>query len=232
MKRKGKAAGLVAAIAILVSAVFGISTIAGATTPDSGPTPASYKYVKKSLLPVAKDFLKTFRHTKRPEKETVRRTTGVLSDYRKLTELTATRWTYVKGDRSPRGRASYYMQALFRGSTKPKNLVELYLAKNTEAHKYNDRGWVFGVGSTKHPGPYGIVTPRLWYVSTWIFGGGSGRFDSCPLQGSGKYNPGLSTQILDAGVREGRKMLRQAKRRSPLKRQKDVWAGMKPARAC
>ncbi len=201
-------------------------------TKTTAPTAATYNYVEKGKIPLGKEFLKSFRHAKRSEKQTQRHTTGIDTDYSNLTKLTFDIAARVAGDRSSRGKAYYHSDAFFRGSIKPKNLVEMYIDKGAEAHRYTDRNMIFGMGTTTRPGPTGIVTSRLWTIDAWTKGSGGDQYDSCTVKGDRGYHPVLSSAILNAGLQEARKTLRQAKNRRPLKRQKNVFAGMKSAKEC
>lgn len=205
---------------------------ASATVNNLGPAPAKFGYVNKAVLPLAKDFIKTFRRAKRSEKEVERHTAGIYLDNVNLTKLTIEVPVRVRGDRSPRGGAYYDSDALFMGSIRPKNLVEIDIAKYAEAHRYLDRGFGLIMGKTKNPGPFGIVTPRLWTMNGWVKGGGEDLYDSCAINGERGYWPTLSRPIVNAGISEARKVLRQTRNRRPLGKQRDVFAGMKPARYC
>jgi hypothetical protein len=201
-----------------------------------GPAPAKYGYVNQAMLPLAKDFIKTFRSAKRSEREVERGTTGINTDYRNLTYLKVAKVARVKGDRSARGGAFYFNTAYFRGQIRPKNMVEFTISKHTEAARYYNRGFSISGGKTKQPGPYGIITPRLWTIDTWTPGSGSDQYDSCTInpninEGEG-YWPTLSLPIVNAGIREARKVLVQTQKRQPLGPQRDVFAGMKPAKSC
>jgi len=209
----------------------------GATTSAlTGPAPAQFAYVNKAMLPMAKDFIKTFRTAKRSEREVQRGTTGINTDYRNLTGLTILKNARVKGDRSARGGAYYDSSAYFRGPIRPKNMVGFYIYKNAEAGRYQNRDYKFVGGQTKQPGPYDIITPRLWTIDTRTAGSGSDQYDSCTInpkinEGRG-YWPTLSLPIINAGIREARKVLVQTQKRQPLGPQRDVFAGMKPAKKC
>lgn len=236
---------LVTAVAVLALAGGATEQATGEDNPAkpsattsalTGPAPAQFAYVNKAMLPLAKDFIKTFRTAKRSDRELQRGTTGLSTDYRNLTSLTVIKDARVKGDRSARGGAYYNSTAYFRGQIRPKNMVGVYISKDAEAHRYINRNYEFIGGKTKQPGPYGIITPRLWTIDTRTAGSGSDQYDSCTInpninEGRG-YWPTLSLPIINAGIREARKVLVQTQKRQPLGPQRDVFAGMKPAKKC
>ncbi len=233
MKLEQIKGGAVAGIAMcaLVLGILG-SNPANAAHRGSTPIPATYNDVTAALLPLSKLFLKTFKKTRPANKGYEKPPWNIWTDYKNVKHLSIMIPAKVRGDRSPRGKAYYDFDGLYRGRVKPKNLVEFRLSKGAEAHRYFNRGLAISFGSTRHPGPFGIVVPRLWAFWGWVPGHGARTFDSCSKEGKRRYHPGLSTQILSTGVSEAMKVLRRARKHRPLARQKDIFAGMKPAEGC
>lgn len=206
---------------------------ASASAAKSGePAPATYNYTNKAVRPLAGGVIKAFRRAKPSDRSIERHTSGVTADGNNLTKLDVILGARVKGDNSSRGLAYYSLQAWFKGAVKPKNVAEVAISKATIASKYQDRGFTLYASKTQHPGPSGIVTPWLWSVSPWVGGRDDDRYDSCSIKGSEGYWPTLSKPIIDASIGEAKQVIKDARYRRPLKKQRNVLAGMKSAKGC
>lgn len=224
--------GILAVVAAGATFTVGVVPTSAVGQADSQVAPAKYAFTGKAVVPLARDFIRVFLRARRSEKTVERHTTDLWTDHKNLTKLTLLINTRVKGDHSPRGRAYYYAEALFRGKVKPRKLATIYVDRTVESSRYRNRGFTFRLANTIYPGPSGIITPRLWTSYYWISGRGTHHFDSCSVKDGRGYYPVLSEEILTAGIREARRFLRQANNKLPLKPQKNVFAGLKPAPEC
>ena len=112
MKRSRNLAGIV----ICAVAVAGTVPYAGATGKNgSEPSPASFSYVSKAVLPLARTFIKTFRGSRSSEKRLTRHEFGLWADeYSNLTKLDLDTTLWAKG---PRDWANYRDWANFSATT-------------------------------------------------------------------------------------------------------------------
>ena len=234
MKRSRNLAGIV----ICAVAVAGTVPYAGATGKNgSEPSPASFSYVSKAVLPLARTFIKTFRGSRSSEKRLTRHEFGLWADeYSNLTKLDLDTTLWAKGPRdwaNYRDWANFSATTYFKGSVKPKNLVEIHVEIEATPRS---RDFALSAGITRNPKPGSLYfTPTLWTIYTRTAGSGDGRnarYDSCSIEGSRGYWPTLSRPIINVSIREAQKILPRAMNHRPLKRQRNVLAGMKAARGC
>ncbi len=216
---KGLAVGAVTAMLLL-----GIAESASAK--PVRPDAATLKFVDKAKLPIAREVIRTFRRTK-PSQRTVTRHTSQLigMSHRNVTNISGEIPVRLAFDSSRVGM--YLFSADFRGRTRPKNMVSVSIS--TYPNQVGNRGiYGFIMGRTKNDGPTNSW-PMHWLMSAGYMRGSkdvSYLFDSCAAGGGlGGSKPVLSVPGLLAGMKQARKVLRQAAKRRPIRRQKDVFAG-------
>ncbi len=208
-----------------VAAMLLLGTAESASAKPVRPDAAALKFVDKNKLSIAREVIRTFRHTARSRREVTRHTGQMMGmSHRNVTNIQgeiAARLAFRKGQ-----KGTYDYSADFKGAIKPKNFLGLYVSTN----QARNREEVFGMGLWRTELDGG-GTPRSmhWFLSavytrnsreTWY------SFDSCGADGGpGGNKPVLSEPSLIAAVRQMRKVLRHASQRRPIRRQKDVLAG-------
>lgn len=214
-------------VAVAVVATCLLVGVAGSTSAKPvRPDAATLKFVDKAKLPIAREVIRTFRRTK-PSQRTLTRHTGQLigMSHRNVTNISGEIPARLAFKRSQVG--FYYFAADFKGAVRPRNMVSVTISSLTTP--VGNRGvYGFLMGRTKNDGPTN-EWPMHWLFSAGYMRGAkdvSYLFDSCAAGGGlGGSKPVLSEPGLLAGMKQARKVLRQAARRMAIRHQKDIFAG-------